>query len=87
MQTATLKKVGNSKAFIVPAKILRKHNVGEDGYVYYEEKDDQIIIRFKKENRPPSLFAKKLRTIAQLPGPKMTMDDVRSDRTNKEEVQ
>lgn len=84
MLSTTLKRIGNSRAFIIPAGILKKHNVKEGATIYYEEKEDHLELHFFDGEAPSSFFAE-LREAAKLPGPAMSMEDIKSDRKNKEE--
>ena len=81
--TTTLKKVGNSRAFIIPAKILKKHNLKEGSTVLFEEKGHSIELHFSPG---PVSFFSPLNEAAKRPGPAINMDDIRNDRVNKEEV-
>lgn len=77
----TLKKVGNSRALIIPASILKKHGVGENSPIVFEEKEGYLEVRFPSRHR--SFFAP-LRKAAELPGAEMSMEDIRAGRSNKE---
>lgn len=84
MIPATLKKLGNSRAFVIPSRILKKYNVRKDACIFYEEKDDHLEIHFADKTVVPAFF-NELHEIAKLSGPEMTMEDIRSDRNNKKE--
>lgn len=86
MPITTLKKLGNSKAFIIPARILKRNHVADNAPVYYEEKGDHLVIRFTSSpSSETSAFFKELDEIQALPGPPMDMNEIRSSRKNKEE--
>jgi len=86
MPITTLKKLGNSKAIIIPARILKNNHVADNAPVYYEEKGDHLIIRFAPSpSGKTSAFFKELDEIEALPGPPMDLDEIRSSRNNKED--
>lgn len=50
--TVSLVKVGNSRAIIIPAKVLRKLNVKEDSKFEFSFGDDSTILIRKKDDHP-----------------------------------
>ena len=62
----TLKKIGTSRGFIIPARILKKHNIKENDKVFYEETEDGLSVRFAAPTTG-SIFDE-LHEINKLPG-------------------
>ena len=79
----TLKKIGTSRGFIIPARILKKYHIKENDKVFYEETEDGLAIRFATPVAG-SIFDE-LHEINRLPGEPMSMDEIRKDRRNKQE--
>ena len=79
----TLKKIGTSRGFIIPARILKKHNVKENDKVFYEETEDGLSVRFATP--PGGTFFDELHAINSLPGEAMSMENIRKSRRNKAE--
>lgn len=77
----SLKKIGTSRGFIIPARILKKHNIKENDKVFYEETEDGLIVRLAAASTS-SIFDE-LHEINQLPGEPMSLEDIRKDRRNK----
>ena len=80
----TLKKIGTSRGFIIPARILKKHNIKENDRVFYEETEDGLAVRFAAPVSG-SIFDE-LHEINQLPGEPMSMEEIRRGRRNKEDI-
>lgn len=56
--TVSLTRVGNSKAVIIPAKLLRKYQITENSILELSDKDDSIIITKTDSKRPNPIFPK-----------------------------
>ena len=81
----TLKKIGTSRGFIIPAWILKKHNLKENDKVFYEVTEDGLSVRFATPTAS-SIFDE-LHEINQLPGEPMSMEEIRKNRQNKKETE
>ena len=80
----TLKRIGTSRGFIIPARILKKHNIKENDKVFYEETEDGLCVRFAAPSAG-SIFDE-LHEINSLPGEPMSMEEIRKNRRNKEDL-
>lgn len=85
METATtLKRIGTSRGFIIPARILKKHNIKENDRIFFEETEDGLSVRF---SAPASAtIFDELHEINRLPGEPMSMEEIRKNRRNKDEI-
>ncbi len=77
----SLKRIGTSRGFIIPARILKKHHIKENNKVFYEETEDGLIVRFAAASTSP--IFDELHEINQLPGEPMSMEEIRKGRLNK----
>ncbi|MBR5724970.1 MAG: AbrB/MazE/SpoVT family DNA-binding domain-containing protein [Bacteroidales bacterium] len=80
----TLKKIGTSRGFIIPARILKKHNIKENDKVFYEETEDGLSVRFATPSA--GTIFDELHEINSLPGEEMSMENIRKNRRNKAEL-
>lgn len=80
----TLKKIGTSRGFIIPARILKKHNIKENDKVFYEETEDGLSVRFATPTG--GTIFDELHEINNLPGEVMSMENIRKNRRNKTEL-
>ena len=78
----TLKKIGTSRGFIIPARILKKHHIKENDKVFYEETEDGLAIRFA--TTVGGTIFDELHEINDMPGEPMSMEEIRKNRRNKE---
>ena len=76
-----IKRIGTSRGLIIPAKILKKHNIRENDKVFYEETEEGLTIRFTAPTT--GTIFDELREINRLPGDAMSMEDIRRHRSNK----
>lgn len=80
----TLKRIGTSRGFIIPARILKKYNVKENDNVFYEETEDGLAVRFSTSCA--GTFFDELHELNSLPGEPMLMEEIRKGRRNKEDL-
>ena len=80
----TLKRIGTSRGFIIPARILKKHNIKENDKVFYEETEDGISVRVAAA--PTGSIFDELHKINSLPGEPMSMEEIRKGRSNKADL-
>ena len=80
----TLKKIGTSRGLIIPARILKKHNIKENDCVFYEETETGLSVRFSAPSS--GTIFDELHEINRLPGEPMSMEEIRKNRRNKEEI-
>lgn len=80
----TLKRIGTSRGFIIPARILKKHHIKEYDKVFYEETEDGLRVRFAAPS-VGSIFDE-LHEINSLAGEPMSMEEIRKSRHNKEDL-
>jgi len=78
----TLKRIGTSRGFIIPARILKKHHIKENDKVFYEETEDGLAIRFA--TTVGGTIFDELHEINDMPGEPMSMEEIRKNRRNKE---
>ena len=80
----TLKRIGTSRGFIIPARILKKYHIKENDTVFYEETEDGLTIRLAAPVSG-SIFDE-LHEINSMPGEPISLEEIRKGRRNKEEL-